>query len=114
MNFGQAIAVCMRKYATFSGRASRSEFWWFGLFLALMSWGSILVGVIFPPAWILYPIVNLGLALPALAAGCRRLHDTGRSGWWQLLHLTGFGTILLIVWWIQGSRQEAYKYGPPP
>ena len=110
MNFGQAIAVCMRKYATFSGRASRSEFWWFFLFLVLVSWGSILVGVISPElAGILYLIVNLGLALPALAAGCRRLHDIGRSGWWQLLHLTGIGTVLLIFWWAQGPRQKALR-----
>ena len=119
MNFGQAIASCMGKYATFSGRASRSEFWWFYLFAALMSWGSLLVGgAMFPtePALAEIPsyIVNLIFVLPGLAAGCRRLHDIGRSGWWQLLPLTVIGIILLVIWWAQGSKQEASKYGPAP
>ena len=58
-------------------------------------------------------IVNLVFLLPVLAAGCRRLHDIGRSGRWQLLMLTVIGIILLVIWWAQSSKHEAYKYGPP-
>lgn len=117
MNFGQAIASCMGKYATFSGRASRSEFWWFYLFVVLMSWASQVTGAaIFASdpelTEILPTVVNLVLLLPGLAAASRRLHDTGRSGWWQLLYFTIIGIILLIVWWARGSQQEDNKYGP--
>ena len=117
MKSGQAITSCMGKYATFSGRASRSEFWWFYLFTVGVSWGSLLVGgAMFSTepelAEIPSYIVSLVFLLPVLAAGCRRLHDIGRSGWWQLLILTGIGVILLVIWWAQSSKQEAYKYGP--
>ena len=116
MTFGQAIASCMGKYATFSGRAPRSEFWWFYLFTILLSGGAAIAGrFMFPhePGMgdILAGIVDLVFLLPVLAAGCRRLHDTGRSGWWQLLIFTVIGIVLLIVWWAQDTRKEAYKYG---
>ena len=118
MGFGQAIAACMTDYATFSGRASRSEFWWFYLFVVLMSWGATLVAAAAFPADpaasdALSGLVNLMFLLPVLAAGARRLHDIGRSGWWQLLYLTGIGVILLIVWWVLSSRQERNAHGAP-
>ena len=116
MNFGQAITSCMGKYVTFSGRASRSEFWWFYLFVVLMSWGSTLVGntmfgVLDPMAQILPLIVNSIFFLPVLAAGARRLHDIGKSGWWQLILLTGIGAILLIIWWASNTKSEGDQYG---
>ena len=118
MGFGQAIAACMTDYATFSGRASRSEFWWFYLFVVLMSWGATLVAAAAFPADpaasdALSGLVNLMFLLPVLAAGARRLHDIGRSGWWQLLYLTGIGVILLIVWWVLSSKQERNAHGAP-
>ena len=118
MGFGQAIAACMTDYATFSGRASRSEFWWFYLFVVLMSWGATLVAAAAFPADpaasdALSGLVNLMFLLPVLAAGARRLHDIGRSGWWQLLYLTGIGVILLIVWWMLSSKQERNAHGAP-
>ena len=118
MGFGQAIATCMTNYATFSGRASRSEFWWFYLFVVLMSWGATLVAAAAFPADpaasdALSGLVNLMFLLPVLAAGARRLHDIGRSGWWQLLYLTGIGVILLIVWWVLNSKQERNAHGAP-
>ena len=117
MNFTQAIASCMGKYATFSGRASRGEFWWFYLFTVLLSWGASIVGSLtFPDdviaAEILPNIVALALLLPTLAVGCRRLHDIGKSGWWQLLILTVIGVILLIIWWAQPPRSEGDQYAP--
>ena len=116
MTFGQAIPSCMGKYATFSGRASRSEFWWFYLFTTLMYWGAQIAGYFTFPfgsgmGEIISFLVSLVFLLPGLAAGSRRLHDTGRSGWWQLLWFTIIGIILLIIWWAQDTRKEAYRYG---
>lgn len=95
MDFLQAIKSCLGQYATFSGRAPRSEFWWFFLFQVL---AMLVAGVIGEVA---YSLVALLLLLPSLAVGTRRLHDIGRSGWWQLLMLTGIGYLLLLYWWVQ-------------
>ena len=98
MDFLQAIKSCLGQYATFSGRASRSEFWWFFLFQVLVMIAASILGDA------AYSIVVLGLLLPALAVGTRRLHDIGRSGWWQLLMLTGIGYLVLLFWWVQPSE----------
>ncbi len=105
MNFSQAISTCMSKYVTFSGRASRSEFWWFFLFTVILTSGLALVG-----AGILSDLVSLAITLPALASGSRRLHDVGKSGWWQLLILTGIGVILLIVWWASDTKPSGDRF----
>ncbi len=106
----------MGKYATFSGRATRSEFWWFYLFTILMSWGATITSrFIFPhvPGMgdLFIIAVNLVFLLPVMAAGCRRLHDTQRSGWWMLLVFTFIGVVLLVVWWAQPTRGEATRHG---
>ena len=100
MNFGQSITSCFSQYATFSGRASRSEFWWFFLFQILV---SVAAGMVSEK---LSGLVSLGLLLPALAVGARRLHDIGRSGWWQLLALTGIGLLVLVFFWVQPPKGE--------
>lgn len=104
MNFGQAISTCLSKYATFSGRASRPEFWWFSLFQLLV----LLVAAMFSD--LLYGLSGLGLMLPALAAGARRLHDIGKSGWWQLLMLTGIGYLVLLYWWVQPTADDVIPF----
>ena len=104
MNFGQAISVCLSKYATFAGRASRSEFWWFVLFQILVSLAAGMLGNV------IGALVNLALLLPAFAVGTRRLHDIGKSGWWQLLTLTGMGVFLLIYWWVQPTVEGGNEY----
>ncbi|MFC6282645.1 MULTISPECIES: DUF805 domain-containing protein [Polaromonas] len=104
MNFGQAISTCFSKYATFSGRASRSEFWWFMLFEV------ILLGVTSAISDILYGIVALALVLPVLAVGARRLHDIGRTGWWQLLSLTIIGSLVLLYWFVQPTVEGSNEY----
>ncbi|MBT9440356.1 uncharacterized membrane protein YhaH (DUF805 family) [Acidovorax sp. 93] len=98
MDFVSAIKSCLGQYAGFSGRAVRSEFWWFFLFqVIVMVIASFLGDVV-------SGIVSIALLLPAFAVGARRLHDIGRSGWWQLLTLTGIGVLLLIYWWVQPSE----------
>jgi uncharacterized membrane protein YhaH (DUF805 family) len=101
MTFQESIQVCLRKYADFNGRASRSEFWWFFLFLVLV---QMVCGAINTN---LGAVVSLGFLLPSLASGCRRLHDTNRSGWWLLLVLLPvFGVIVLIVFWVGQTQPE--------
>ena len=104
MNFGQAISSCLSKYATFTGRASRSEFWWFFLFQILISLSASMLGET------INGLVALGLLLPALAVGTRRLHDIGKSGWWQLIMLTVVGLLVLIYWWVQPAVEGGDAY----
>jgi uncharacterized membrane protein YhaH (DUF805 family) len=104
MNFGQAISVCLSKYATFTGRAARPEFWWFFLFQILISLAAGMLGDV------INGLVALGLLLPSLAVGTRRLHDIGKSGWWQLILLTGIGLFLLIYWWVQPTVEGGSEY----
>lgn len=94
MTFIRAIAINFKKYATFTGRASRSEFWYFFLFTLLV--GTVLQivdAIIFPEVVVqpLYTIFVLLTVMPSYAVGARRLHDVGVSGWWQLIPLSGLG-----------------------
>ena len=100
MNFGQAISTCFSNYATFSGRASRPEFWWFFLFQILVSIAASMLGDV------VAGLVSLAVLLPALAVGARRLHEIGKSGWWQLIMLTVIGLLLLIYWWVQPASGD--------
>jgi len=117
MTFGQAIASGFRNYTTWSGRASRSEFWWWYLF-------SILVMII-PNAWylaevnnktygfgtVLYALVALALVLPTLAMTIRRLHDTNRSGGWWWIQLIPFvGSIILLVFMFLAPVNEGNRF----
>jgi uncharacterized membrane protein YhaH (DUF805 family) len=96
--FADAISVCFNKYAAFSGRASRSEYWYFILFTVLVGFATGLIDMaVFGIENSLSPlnsIASLAMLLPSIAVGYRRLHDTNRSGWW----LGGFylGIIPLI------------------
>ena len=106
MNFPTAITTCFSKFATFSGRATRSEFWWFYLFTLLLTWfAQMAVGVS------ISSIVSIAMILPLWAAGARRLHDIGRTVWWQLIAFTLIGIIVLIVFYATDSEKAANKYG---
>jgi uncharacterized membrane protein YhaH (DUF805 family) len=98
MDFVSAVKSCLGQYAGFTGRAVRSEFWWFFLFQIIV---MVVAGFL---GDVVSGIVSIALLLPALAVGARRLHDIGRSGWWQLLTLTGIGVLVLIYWWVQPSE----------
>ena len=110
-SFSEAITVCFSKYADFTGRASRSEFWWFELFYNLLWWGAGIFGAVTDePYDITYWTVLLALLIPSLAVGARRLHDINRSGWWQLLHVTIIGIPLLVYWWAKKGESEQNEY----
>lgn len=104
----------LKKYAVFEGRASRSEYWFFALFNFVI---SIAINVIEIPLQtaILSWLYALAVLVPSLAVGARRLHDTGRSGWWLLIFLVPIlGPIILIIWFVFDSEPGANRYGPNP
>jgi uncharacterized membrane protein YhaH (DUF805 family) len=96
MNLEEAVSNCVTKYADFEGRASKSEYWWWILFIFLASTGFAIVNEK------LCDLFWLVVLLPTVAVTTRRLHDTDRSGWWQLINLLPFiGFILMIIWCVQ-------------
>jgi len=119
MDIQTSIKTCFNKYATFSGRASRSEYWFFLLFGILGSIVTLIIDVMilgysleseYTP---INSIFSLVLTIPITAAACRRLHDINKSGWWQLLWLTLIGGILLIIWHATKGENKKNKFGPP-
>jgi uncharacterized membrane protein YhaH (DUF805 family) len=90
MPFFESIRVCLIKYAEFTGRATRPEFWWFSLFITLVA--SALVYL----SQTAGNIFLIAMLLPLLAAGARRLHDIGKSAWWLLFMLVPVGGIVLL------------------
>lgn len=128
VTFSDAIKRAFSYYCCFTGRASRSEYWWFALFNAIVSFViSFASGIIFvlvddsgDPVSDIYAnipsyIYQLIVLLPSMGLCFRRLHDTGRSGWnicWGLLPCIGL--IILIVYYCQESEPEENAYGPVP
>ena len=111
-DFKQAVLVCVRdRFVEFSGRAGRPEFWYFMVAcLALnIALSMLYLGV-------LGTVANLALAVPSAAAGSRRLHDIGKSGWLQLLWFVPvLGWAVMIYWLSQPSAgANAYGDGPAP
>ena len=109
MNFLQAIQSGLSNYAVFEGRASRSEYWWFQLFVLLAAgplsilseWASGVAGLL--------------LFLPSLAVAVRRLHDTDRSGWWILLYfLPLLGALVLLFFYVTRGTEGRNRFGPDP
>ena len=119
MNFPAAVSTCFTKYVSFGGRARRSEYWYFTLFLVIASIClSILDVALFLLGWsfsiALSTVFSIATFLPSLAVSARRLHDIGRSAWWLLLILTVIGIIWLIIWACQKSEDEENRFGPNP
>jgi len=137
MGPGQAVKSAFSKYATFRGRATRSEFWWFYLFLIVVGFvlfaidnvagltigdNTFVLNDTTYDVWdtgILSSIFSLLTLLPFLAVSARRLHDAGHSGLWIIWgYLLAFvcliGLIILIVFWCQKSEPGDTKYGPQP
>lgn len=108
MDFKTAIVTCFRNYAVFDGRALRSEFWWFFLFLILLN----VVLSFFSQA--LATLAGLATLVPNIAVTARRLHDIDRSGWWQLISITIIGLIPLIYWLAKEGEPGPNRFGEPP
>ena len=101
MTFQESVRVCFSKYADFTGRATRSEYWWFFLFILLVSAAISMV------SHTLSGLFSLATLLPSIAAAARRLHDTNRSGWWQLIILVPvIGLVVLVVFLVQESKGD--------
>ena len=105
---------CLKNYANFSGRARRKEYWFFVLmqFIILMI-AMILDSILFSGPSFFYSIVALGLFIPSLAAGVRRMHDTGRSGWLLLISLIPLVGLLVIFWLASETELKVNKWGNP-
>jgi len=113
MNFQQAIVSGFQNYVNFNGRAARSEFWYWVLFVFLVNVAANLVDAVIGLG-IIGALASLALFLPGIAVSVRRLHDLDRTGWWLLIALTGIGIILLIVWDCMKGTTGSNQYGPDP
>ena len=114
MDFMTAVKHVLGNYANFSGRARRSEFWWWFLFTFLVGIvAQIVDAAIGMP--ILYIITVLGFLIPNIAVSVRRMHDIGRSGWWVLIFLIPIvNLIMLLVWFTQRGTVGDNEYGGDP
>lgn len=123
MNMQTAVKTVLGKYATFSGRAPRSEYWWYFLaFLILVIGLSVIDGTIVLPALGFEPyakeggsplatLVSLGLLLPTLAVSVRRLHDTDRSGWWYFVGIVPvIGSLVLLYFFVQQGTEGTNQF----
>jgi uncharacterized membrane protein YhaH (DUF805 family) len=111
----------LKKYAVFDGRARRKEYWMFFLITVVITAVLILIDILigtFSPqlgVGLLAGIYSLAVLIPTIAVTVRRLHDTGRSGWWILLGLIPFiGGIILLIFMLLDSQPSANQYGPNP
>lgn len=115
MSFQDAVTtVLTKKYADFSGRARRSEYWFFSLAAFIAYVIAYAIGAAIGNQF-LYYIVALALFVPGLAAGARRLHDTDKSGWLLLIGIIPIlGAIVLLVFFVQDGTPGTNQYGPSP
>jgi uncharacterized membrane protein YhaH (DUF805 family) len=125
-NLFLATSTVLSKYVTFSGRASRPEFWWWFVSLCVvLSITGIIDGILIAPLLgfdtfqeeagrPLSLLFGLAVVLPNIAVGIRRLHDTGRVGWWLLIGLIPvLGTLVLLYFYVQPSEDGDNSYGAP-
>ena len=119
MGFKDAISYSFRNYVGFSGRAARSEYWYWVLFILLLQIVAWLIDMTlfgFNTTGVnpIGVIVSLATFLPTLAVSARRLHDIDRSGWWALLIFTVIGYIVLLYWACLRGTVGANRFGPDP
>lgn len=113
MTLIDAVRICFSKYADFSGRAVRSEFWYWTLFgFAVGLVGQVISGAI-PVVLLLLLLFDVAVFIPGLAVSARRLHDTGHSGWNLLWVLTLIGAFYLLYLYVQPTQPGANAYGEP-
>jgi uncharacterized membrane protein YhaH (DUF805 family) len=110
----------LKNYANFSGRARRKEYWLFTLYNIIIYVALVILGAMvgFPGGaegvFVFVAFYMVGVLIPALAVSVRRLHDTGRSGWWFLLNFVPFGAIVVLVFLVQDSNPASNKFGENP
>mgnify|MGYP001095547436 CR=1 FL=1 len=121
MGFVESIKTCFSKYFVFSGRATRSELWYFFLFWLIGIFLAIIGDLVLNPELLEnddigpFEIIFFLVAwVPYLSVTFRRLHDVNRSGWWALIPLTIIGIIPFYYWMLKPSDTSANKYGPKP
>lgn len=118
VSFGQAVSLGYQQFQTLSGRATRGEYWWFYLYAVLVWMGvNLLMPGIIGTGSAMAGLVVLALLfavwIPQIALATRRLHDTNRSGWWQLLVFTLIGAIPLLIWLASKGDDGPNRFGPP-
>lgn len=115
MKIWDNFLLALSKYSQFHGRSRRAEFWGFWLITMLIGiLASRWDGVLFSDSDFFEGMVNFIFFIPGIAVGARRLHDIGRSGWWQLIALTGIGYLVLLYWWAQDSDEYPNDWGTSP
>ena len=114
MGFGQAVSTCFSKYLDFSGRACRSEYWYWTLFAFLVSIAGNFVGMTVD-SLIAGVVLQLALLLPGLAAFARRMHDIDKSGWWFFLNFVPIiGFIVILIWLVKRGTDGPNRFGDDP
>jgi uncharacterized membrane protein YhaH (DUF805 family) len=108
--------LAISKFAEFTGRSRRSEFWYFYLGYVVLSIIATMLGFVLGDTigTALSGLVFFAMVIPFIAVSARRLHDVGRSGWWLLIYFTGIGIIVLIYWFASDSQPGANEYGSNP
>ncbi len=102
-----------KNFANFSGRARRTQYWMFTLFVYIIMIAVMIVEAFIGTVFIAVLFV-LAIIVPSISIAARRLHDTGRSGWWQLISFVPLiGPIVLLVFLVQDSKEDN-EYGPNP
>lgn len=115
MDFKQSVISVFAKYKTLSGRARRSEFWYFALFQLLLGIATAVIDTILFGGHSVVSYLTFALAIPGLTVSVRRLHDIGKSGWWYLLILVPIvGCIVLLYWFAQDGTVGSNQYGTSP
>lgn len=109
MSFIESIRACFSNFANFNGRASRSEYWWFALFIVI---GNVALSMV---SDMLSLVFCLAVLVPSIAAAARRLHDTDRSGWLQLIALVPLvGWLVVIYFLVQPGTAGSNRFGNAP
>lgn len=126
MTFTQAVSSVLGNYSTFTGRAPRSEYWWWVVFSILVNIAtSVIDTAIFGTYALLHygemtaftpitTLVGLALIIPSIAVAARRFHDMDRTGWWLLIGFTGIGAFIVFFWFMVKGTPGPNRFGPDP
>lgn len=114
MGFQEAIQSGLQNYANFSGRSSRSAYWYWYLFTVILAIVLAVVEAIIGTYPLISLLVFLGLILPGFAVGTRRFHDTGKSAWNWLWSFVPFGSLYILYLFVKASDEGSNDYGDGP